>query len=243
MLDLVLILLAGIAGGLANALAGGGSLLTFPAFLAAGLPPVTANATNAVAAWPGHVVAAWAERERVPALLAAHRAEFLRMAAGGLVGALLLLAGGDRVFLPLVPPLLGLATLAFALRRHLARGARALAHPVPGLLLALYGGYFGAGLGVMVMAWVAAREPGLAPAEANLRKNLLATSATTAGILLLVAAGTVDWPAALVGLAGAVLGGWLGGRAARLLPPAWIGRIVIATGTLLTLGYAHRIYL
>lgn len=243
MAALLLIFLASIAGGIANALAGGGSLLTFPAFLAAGLPPVTANATNALAAWPGHVTAAWADRDRLPPLLAAHRGEMLRMACGGLAGALLLLAGGDRVFLALVPPLLGLGTLVFACRVWIQRHAGWLASPAAGLPLAVYGGYFGAGLGVMVMAWVSARlPPGTPPADANLLKNVLATSATTAGILLLAASGMVAWGGAAVGLAGAVLGGWLGGWLARRLPSAWIARIVIAVGGTLTLAYAWRIY-
>jgi uncharacterized membrane protein YfcA len=238
-----LILLASLAGGVANALAGGGSLLTFPAFLAAGLPPVTANATNAIAAWPGHAMAAWAEREKLPALLARHRGELLRMAAGGAVGALLLLAAGDRVFLALVPPLLGLATLVFALRGRLVGAGRGLGDPRLGLPISVYGGFFGAGLGVMVMAWLAGRlPPGTGMAEANLLKNVLAAATTAAGILLLIGAGAVAWPEALVGLAGAIAGGWLGARVARLLPGAWIARIVIAAGTLLTLVYAWRVY-
>lgn len=246
--SLALVAAAGVLGGLVNALAGGGSLITFPAFLAVGLPPVTANATNAVAAWPGHAAAAWAERDRLPALLRGRGQEAALWVLGGATGAALLLAGGDRLFLALVPPLLGLATLLFALRRRLAAwGARngvLLNHPAPTLLLGCYGGYFGAGLGVMVSAWLAARLPAEAdPADVNLLKNALAAMATSAGLLLLVPAGAIAWLPAGIGFAGALAGGWLGGRLARRMPPRFIAGAVISAGALLTLAWAWRIYL
>ena len=246
--SLALVAGAGVLGGLVNALAGGGSLITFPAFLAVGLPPVTANATNALAAWPGHAAAAWAERQRLPALLRGRGREAALWVLGGAAGATLLLASGDRVFLALVPPLLGLATLLFALRRRLsawgARHAALLAHPAPTLLLGCYGGYFGAGLGVMVSAWLAARLPADADAaDVNLLKNALAALATSAGLVLLVLAGAIAWVPAAIGFVGALAGGWLGGRLARRLPPQVIAGAVIAAGGGLTLAWAWRIYL
>ena len=242
--DLLLLALAGVLGGLANALAGGGTLLTFPAFLAAGVPPVVANASNALAIWPAHATAAWAERATLAPLLPAWRGRALLLALGGACGAALLLLSGNRAFLALVPPLLGLATLVFALRRRLLGWAGPwLASPAASFLLAIYGGYFGAGLGVMLLAWLALVLPaGTSAATLNALKNLLASLVTAAGIALLILAGAIAWPAALACLLGAVLGGWLGARLAGRLPAAWVEACVILAGTGLTLFYAWRIY-
>ncbi len=242
--DLLLLALAGVAGGLANALAGGGTLLTFPAFLAAGVPPVVANASNALAIWPAHATAAWAERATLAPLLPAWRGRMALLALGGTAGAALLLASGDRAFLVLVPPLLGLATLIFAIRRRLASLAGPwLASPFASLVLAIYGGYFGAGLGVMLLAWLGlVLPPGTSPAAANALKNLLASLVTAAGILLLVLAGAIHWPAALACLLGAVAGGWLGGRLAGRLPAKAVEAVVILAGAGLTVFYAWRLY-
>ncbi len=242
--DLALLAASGVLGGLANALAGGGTLLTFPAFLAAGVPPVVANASNALAIWPAHAAAAWAERATLAPLLPGWRGRALLLALGGAAGAALLLASGDRAFLALVPPLLGLATLLFALRRRLAGLAgRWLASPAASFVLAVYGGYFGAGLGVMLLAWLGLVLPaGTPPATANALKNLLASLVTAAGILLLVLAGAIDWPAALACLLGAAAGGWLGGRLAGRLPARWVEAFVILAGGGLTLFYGWRIY-
>ncbi len=242
--DLLLLAVAGVAGGLANALAGGGTLLTFPAFLAAGVPPVVANASNALAIWPAHATAAWAERATLARLLPAWRGRVLLLALGGAAGAALLLASGDRAFLALVPPLLGLATLIFAFRRRLAALAgNWLASPAASLVLAVYGGYFGAGLGVMLLAWLGlVLPPGTPPATANALKNLLASLITAAGILLLVLAGVIHWPAALACLLGAVAGGWLGGRLAGRLPARAVEAVVILAGAGLTVFYAWKLY-
>jgi uncharacterized membrane protein YfcA len=242
--DLLLLALAGVAGGAANALAGGGTLITFPAFLAAGVPPVVANASNALAIWPAHATAAWAERATLARLLPAWRGRMAVLALGGAAGAALLLASGDRAFLALVPPLLGLATLIFAVRRRLAALAGGwLASPFSSLVLAIYGGYFGAGLGVMLLAWLGLiLPPGTPPATANALKNLLASLVTAAGILLLVLAGAIDWPAAMACLGGAVAGGWLGGRLAGRLPARAVELVVILAGTGLTLFYGWRLY-
>jgi len=176
-----LLFCAGLAGGVANAMAGGATLITFPAMLAGGLPPIVANASNAVAVTPGHVVAALADRARLPPL---DRALGLALGAslvGGALGAILLLATPERLFTLLVPALIGIATLVFALgRQGLGRqglGRQGLGRRVgsgavvdgarsQGLRSALlmpmsvYGGYFGGGAGVMYLAvlFVTGRE-------------------------------------------------------------------------------------
>lgn len=244
----LMLLAAGVAGGVANALAGGGSLLTFPALLAAGLPPIVANATNALAASPAHPLAAWADRARLPPFDAAMRRLLLIQLAGGAIGAGLLLLTPGAVFAALVPLLIGLATLLFAFAAPLQRalglasgGFDARAAARLGWPLALYGGYFGAGLGIMLMAVL--RLAGEADAgRANALKNLLASLAVLAGLVLLLGAGLVAWPEALIVLAGSVLGGWLGGRFARVLPASAIRAGVILAGTAMTLVTATRFW-
>jgi len=248
---------AGLAGGVANAMAGGATLITFPAMLAGGLPPIVANASNAVAVTPGHVVAALADRARLPPL---DRALGLAVAAslvGGALGAILLLATPERLFTLLVPALIGIATLVFALGRQVpgrqglggrvrsgvADGARSerlrSALLVP---MAVYGGYFGGGSGVMYLAVlvVTGRED---IRQANVLKNLLASVVSAVTIAIFVMQGVVSWPETTVMLVGAMLGGFLGGRLIAVLSPATVRAIVVLAGTLMTLVYAWRYWL
>ena len=158
--DMLLLVLAGFAAGGMNALAGGGTFFSFPALLAAGLPPVTANATNAVALWPASLAGAWAARASLRPLGSYLVPLLIAGLAGGLLGGLLLLVGGDAVFAKLIPWLLLLATALFAaspwLSRWLAarRGEAAQPPHSPLSLVAhvgvsIYGGYFGAGMGIL----------------------------------------------------------------------------------------------
>lgn len=181
--DLLLLALAGFAAGGMNALAGGGTFFSFPALLAAGLPPVTANATNAVALWPASLAGAWAARASLRPLGRYLIPLLLAGLAGGLLGGLLLLAGGDDVFRVLIPWLLLAATALFAaspwLGRWLAerRKNREAEHPPHTPLslgahigVSIYGGYFGAGMGILQLA--AFSIEGHALARANALKNL-----------------------------------------------------------------------
>jgi hypothetical protein len=238
---------AGVLAGLANALAGGGTFFTFPALLAAGLPPVTANATSALAVWPGHAAAVLparaellAERDGLPLRCAV-------AAGGGLAGGALLLLTGDRAFAALVPWLLLLATAAFAaapwLRARLARAPalRPRTRLLAEFLVCAYGGYFGAGLGIMLMASLTLA--GTAdPRRANALKNLLGSLATSVAVLVFVVAGAVAWPYALPALAGAIAGGVAGGRLAGRLPAPLLRATVIAVGAALTAVFFWRTY-
>src|SRR5215467_3182185 len=238
---------AGLAGGAANAMAGGATLITFPAMLAGGLPPIVANASNAVAVTPGHLVAAFADRARLPRL---DRALGLAVAAslvGGALGAILLLATPERLFTLLVPALIGIATLVFALgpriRSSDGAGTRCdglrSAFLVP---LSVYGGYFGGGSGVMYLAIlvVTGRED---VRQANVLKNLLASVVSMVTIAIFVARGLVSWPETIVMLVGAVAGGFLGGRLIAVLSLATVRAIVVLAGTAMTLVYAWRYWL
>lgn len=242
----VLLAGAGLIGGIVNAIAGGATLVTFPAMLAAGLPPLIANASNAVAVTPGHLMAALADRRQLPAFDRRLAITVISAVAAGAVGAVLLLVTPERLFSVLVPGLIGLATLIFALGGRiqvaLARHYRPQGEITRRALLlpsAVYGGYFGAGLGVMLLALltITGREEIRA---ANALKNLLATAVSLATVLIFAVQGVVRWPETSVMLAGALSGGLLGSKLIAVLPPAIVRSLVIAIGALMTGIYAWR---
>jgi uncharacterized membrane protein YfcA len=251
LLDIALLVSAGFAGGTVNAIAGGATFFTFPAMLAAGVPPVAANASNTVALFPASLAASVALRREL-ATVRPHLPRLLTVGlAGGIAGAVLLLATSDRAFMALVPWLLLLATLIFAFSPQLLAWVRAhrgadtiIFRPSAGTLVliavcAVYGGYFGAGVGIMMMAGLALA--GLEDLQvANALKNLLAGAINGIAVVVFVASGVVVWPAALVMLAGAVLGGVFGARIARRIPKLVFRWLVIAIGSLLTVWYFLR---
>jgi uncharacterized membrane protein YfcA len=249
--QVLLLLGAGALGGAANAIAGGGTFFTFPALLMVGVPPVAANASNSLAIWPGHALALLSYGEE----LGRHRTGLPRLiaaaVAGGLIGGWLMVHSTDRHFMRAVPWLLFFATLAFAFkgamlafsRRLFSTGHGGRRHLAVLLTFALgvYGGYFNAGLGIMLLASLTLS--GIEDAhELNGMKNLLATGITTVSLILLVASGIIAWAPALVTLVGAVLGGVLGGRLARRIPAKWLESTVIGLGSLLTVAYGFKVY-
>jgi uncharacterized protein len=241
---------AGFVGGVANAIAGGATLITFPAMLASGIPPVIANASNAVAVTPGHFIAAITDRERMPALDRRFLLLIVLSLLGAAIGAVLLLVTSDRTFILLVPLLVGAATLIFAFSRQIQAVVSRRAGGKPRGFLAeilivpatIYGGYFGGGLGVMLLAILAV--VGVRDVRAaNVMKNLLATAVSAVTIAIFIWKGIVDWPHTLVMLVGAAAGGFLGGWLVRVLPPAAVRGTVIAAGAVITLYYAWRYWL
>lgn len=248
--ELLLLALAGIAAGGMNALAGGGTFFSFPALLAVGLPPVTANATNAVALWPASLAGAWAARSALRPLARWLVPLLLAGLLGGLLGGLLLLAGGDAVFSQLIPWLLLLATALFAaspwLSRALARrrrtGDEQPRHTPFSLfghaLVSIYGGYFGAGMGILQLA--AFSIEGHAFVRANALKNLISAAIYSVASLTFVVAGRVSWSELLVLLVGATLGGYAGGALSKILPTRWLRLFVILVGSGMTLYYFVR---
>ena len=245
---ILLLFASGIAGGVINALAGGATLLTFPAMLAAGLPPVTANASNAVAIVPGHLLAVVADRRKVLPLDAKLWSSVLVCLLGGAIGALLLLALPERLFVLPVPALIGIATLLFLFSPRIAAWAEARrgdARPSRGLglsvlgLSSIYGGFFGAGLGVILTAVLSIADPEDIRRVKAL-KNLLATSVSMAAVVIFIAERAVRWPETLTMLSGAVLGGYLGGTLVRVLPAIVVRWFVIVTGATMTIVYAVK---
>lgn len=255
--QLALIGLAGFGAGAVNAIAGGGTLLSFPALLAAGLPAVAANVTSTIALCPGYLGATLAQR----ADLAGQRSRVLTLLpaaiAGGLVGAVLLLHTSAAHFTALVPWLLLLACALLAAQESLrtvlvlriARefgagrryGALALSRGLPlGVAVAaVYGGYFGAGMSVLLLAVLGLSCSDTLP-RLNALKQLLALGANFAAATWLAVTAAVDWEIVAVLAAGALAGGAVGGNLARRLSARWLRRLVVALGLALALYYLLR---
>jgi uncharacterized membrane protein YfcA len=242
---LIWVVLAAAIGGAINSIAGGGTLVTFPALVGLGVPAIVANATSTVALWPGALGSMFGYRHE----LAGARAWAIRFAIpslfGGLAGALLLLRTPGARFDQIVPWLVLGATLLFVVQRPLmaalsgrpgsgAAGDPTTQPPSAGLLLfqflvAVYGGYFGAGIGILMLA--ALGFMGFTNIHRmNGLKNwgglcINVTAATTFAIL-----GLVDWPVAIAMASGAIVGGYAGSRIAQKVPREWVTRAVIVIG-------------
>lgn len=252
-LDYLLIGLAGVGGGAVNALAGGGTLITFPALLAAGLPAVAANVTSTVALCPGYFGATLAQRQDLSGQGPRLRWLLPAAALGGLAGGLLLLKTGEGTFRTLVPFLILLASALLALQnavralveRHLAgtAGRGAGRTPVRAAVVtgaaAIYGGYFGAGLGVILLAVLGiVLEDTLT--RLNALKQALSLAVNTTAAVLFVFSGRTVWPAAIVMAAGAIAGGAIGGRTAGRVRPETLRAIVVTIGLAVGLYYLVR---
>ena len=254
---LLLLSASALGAGALNAIAGGGSFLTFPALVWTGLPPIVANATSAVAVSPGYLGSALGFRRELAELPAARRhAEALICALGGLAGAGLLLVTPARLFSAAVPWLLLFATVLFALGPRLVAARRArdasMSAPSPssscaslrvqrlGLFaVAVYGGYFNGGLGILLMAlYTLTGESSLN--TANALKNLNSLVLSLLSVAAFAWAGAVAWPQALVMMVAATLGGFIGARLARRLPAAWVRTGVVLTGLAMTAAFLLR---
>jgi len=235
---------AALLAGALNAVAGGGSFLTFPALIWAGVPPIAANATSAIAVSPGYLGSTLGFRQELRELPASRlRQEVLVAGLGGLAGAGLLLLTPGRLFSGLVPWLLLLATLLFALAPRLSRLGQGQGHPgwrLPGLLLvSLYGGYFNGGLGIMLMAlYSLAGEQQLN--TVNALKNLNSFVLSLLSVAAFAWAGAIVWPQAVWMMGLATVGGWLGARWARKLPAQQVRMGVIVTGAVMSLLFFLR---
>ena len=255
-LDMLLIGAGGFAAGAVNAIAGGGTFFSFPAMLAVGLPPVAANASNSVALWPGSLSGAWAYRQELARykryLVPMGIASFL----GGAAGGLLLLAAGDARFSALIPWLLAFATALFAFSPQLSAALKKM-RPAGAkktntehgagspmgwfvqLLVSIYGGFFGAGMGILMMASLAigGHED---VQHINALKNLLSAVIYSVTVMTFIVAGAVSWPHTLVMVITATLGGYWGARMARKIQGPWLRRMVIAVGSALTVYYFYK---
>jgi uncharacterized protein len=235
---------AAFAAGVLNAIAGGGSFLTFPALVFAGVPPLAANATSAMAVSPGYLGSTWGFRAELKALPKNLLQKEVTIAAlGGLIGAGLLLVTPAKVFSGLVPWLLLVATALFAAGPWLAKGPSGEGQStwrLPGLMLvAVYGGYFNGGLGILLMAlYTLTGESRLN--TVNALKNLNSFVLSLLSVLAFALAGAIVWPQAIWMMVLATAGGWVGARWAKRLPVRWVRWLVIATGLVMSAVFFSR---
>ena len=241
---------AGTIGGIATSMAGGATFVTFPALLAAGLSPIAAAASNTVGLWPANAMA-------IPSYaieIRRHRHRLLPSAvttlAGSISGALLLALTSEQLFYGLVPWLLLIATLIYALGPRLqtlllgaglGRNGKLVAVLLE-YVFAVYGGYFGAGYGIVILALLGLQ--GIDDAlEANAVKNVLSLFVTAPAAACFVAFGLVDWRGALLIAGGSMVGGFCGARLARRIGSRVLRAFTIAIGAALTLLYFYKAYL
>jgi uncharacterized protein len=249
--DVPLLFAAALLGGALNAVAGGGSFIAFPALLFSGVPPVPANATNTVALWAGLFFSGGAFRhhlnvpQRVLASLVA------ASLAGGALGAVLLLRTPAGTFLRILPWLMLSATLLFVFGPRLTRAEAGVLHAPGGasmalatfcqLLIGVYGGYFGGGMGLVILALLSSL--GMADIhEMNASKVVLSTSTNGIAVLIFTFKHAVYWPQAWIMIAGAALGGYLGAHYSLRLPRVWVRWFVISVGTAMTGYFFFRAY-
>ena len=234
-----ILLVAAFVAGALNAVAGGGSFLTLPALVFTGVPPVIANATGTVALLPGYAAGAWGFKDDMqsPPGLSMKSVVLLAM-VGGAAGAALLLVTPDDMFRKIVPWLLLAATAMFAFGPQLRQWAMGGQHDkapsttkaaVGMLVVAVYGGYFNGGLGILLLALL-----GLL-GQTNLNamngtKNLVSALLTAIAVAIYAAGGVVQWQQALIMMVAATLGGYLGARVARKIPANWLRGGIVLTG-------------
>jgi len=243
--SLVVLFVASLLAGAQNALAGGGSFVTLPALLLAGLDPRAANVTSTVALFPGQVLSGWAGRSLargMPGL--SFRALCAVSLAGGAIGAVLLLSTPATFFARLVPWLVLFATAVFAWGSFLRKPAiagRQMGTVPAGLLqfaIAVYGGYFGGGIGFLMLA--ALTTAGLAVRAAGATKNVLAGVMNFSALLVFLWSPDVHWGPAAVVCAAAIIGGLIGAWLLRRVPERMLRGGIVAVGAALTVGLFLR---
>lgn len=237
----VLIFLAAVAAGFINAMAGGGTLVTFPVLLAIGIPPIVANVTNTVALVPGTIGGMWSQRNEFHSQYR-RLLKLLPVAiVGGILGGLLILNTSESAFRSIIPFLIFAATLLLAAQVKIKNwvvariGHAHTEHQNPIIMLslvfaaAIYGGYFGAGMGVILMAIL-----GLVTDESmtrlNFLKQALAFAINLAAAIYFAFSGKVDWMVAFVMIFGSLLGGLIGGKLAGRIRPELLRWIVVTAG-------------
>jgi uncharacterized protein len=260
----VLLFVAALLAGTLNAVAGGGTFITVPMLIFVGVLPVNANATSTVALWPGYLASAGAYRQE----FAQERARLISLGGisllGGILGAVLLLHTPQHVFLRLLPFLLLVATLLFALGPQITALVRRNAPVAPGkpaqtlapeqartsglvagflqLVVSIYGGFFGGGIGILMLSLLTVS--GMTNIHAmNAVKTGLSFLINGVAVVLFIAARIVAWPYALVMLAGSLLGGYYGAFFARKLDPQIIRLVVIGVGGIVSVVLFAQAYL
>ena len=233
-----------------NAVAGGGSFIAFPALLFTGVAPVPANATNTLALWVGVTASGGAYRKRLRTSRRVLVPLIATSVVGGIAGAFLLIKTPAQTFLHVLPWLMLAATLLFAFGKHLTgRISAGISHDASNkaliganifeLIVAVYGGYFGGGIGIMNLAMLAAM--GMTDIhEMNALKVILGGVINGVAAVMFIALGAILWPQAIVMTIGATLGGYASAHYAQKLPQSWIRALVIVVGASMTIYFFIR---
>lgn len=248
-LTLALLFLAAALGGALNSVAGGGSFIAFPALLFAGVAPVVANATNTVALWPGAVASAFAYRNDLPGprstLIVLSVASFV----GGIAGAILLLKTSETTFVHLLPWLLLVATVLFTLGKRLTSKLHAQSTSPRTLavvalvqtVIGVYGGYFGGGMGILMLAVLSLI--GMTNIHAmNALKTILNAVINGVAVLAFIIAGAVAWRPGSVMVVGGIVGGYAGATLARRVSPQRVRTFVGVVAWAMTIYFFVRAY-
>ena len=248
----ILLFVAGILGGVLNAVAGGGSFVAFPALLFTGVPPIPANATNSLSLWTGIVASGGAYRNQLDVPRRVLLPLLVTSVVGGLLGAFLLLRTPAHTFMEVLPWMMLGATLLFVFGPRLAAGrpSKVGADATAGaivvasvfeLAVAVYGGYFGGAVGIVNLAMLAAI--GITDIHAmNALKSVLGTAINGVATLVFIVKRAVYWPQALVMIVGAVIGGYFGAHYAQKLPQNWVRGFVILVGAGMTIYFFAKAY-
>jgi len=243
---------AGVLGGALNSVAGGGSFIAFPALLFTGVPPIPANATNTIALWTGAAASGGAYRKRLDIPRRVLRPLLAASLVGGLAGAFLLLKTPAQTFMRVLPWLTLGATLLFAFGKKLAGGRKSIIeHEATGmalvgatlfqLVVAVYGGYFGGGMGIVMLAMLAAL--GMTDIHAmNALKSVMAFMINGVAVVTFVIARAVYWKHGSVMIVGGIVGGYVGAHYAQKIPQVWIRMFVVLVGAGMTLYFFWKAY-
>ena len=243
--------MAGALGGALNAVAGGGSFIAFPALLFTGVAPISANATNTVALWVGVTASTGAYRKHLELSKRVMIPLAVTSVIGGIAGAYLLLHTPAQTFLRVLPWLMLGATLLFVFGARLSHSNEGLEHDISTsglvfasifeLVVAVYGGYFGGGVGILNLAMLAVI--GMTDIHAmNALKVVLGGIINGVAVVTFIVKGAVVWKQGTVMILGALVGGYLGAHYAQKLPPAWIRGFVIVVGTGMTVYFFWKAY-
>ena len=239
---ILLLFVAAFLAGAVNAIAGGGTFLTFGALTVIGMPPITANATSSITQFPGYVTSTLAYRDEIARSWRSAIALSVVSIIGAVGGSLLLLSLDNPSFRAVVPWLLAAATAIFAAgpwlkpRASIERPVNTPASIVAQFFTSIYGGFFGAGMGIMMLAVLGITSGGNYH-HLNALKNLLSVLIAAVAIVIFVSGGVVAWPQALVMIPGVALGGYAGVWMARRVPQTAMRVIVVCVGLMLTVYY------
>jgi uncharacterized membrane protein YfcA len=248
----IFLFVAGALGGALNSVAGGGSFIAFPALLFTGVPPIPANATNTIALWTAAAASGGAYRSKLDVPRRVMIPLFSASLVGGLFGAILLLKTPAQTFLRVLPWLTLGATLLFAFGKKLAGGRRSVIEHESStaalagatlfqLAVAVYGGYFGGGMGIVMLAMLAVL--GMTDVHSmNALKSVMAFVINGVAVVTFIVARAVYWKPGVVMIVGGVFGGYIGARYAMKLPQAWVRVFVVLVGTGMTVYFFVKAY-